>query len=57
MEFQKVAATVLGIVALLHLLRAIAGLELVIGTYSLPPWASWIAFVGAGALSYWGWKA
>ncbi len=57
MSFTKVAATVFGIVALLHLLRAISGLSLNIGTYSLPAWASWVAFVGAGALCVWGWKS
>lgn len=55
-EFRKVAATVFGVVALLHLWRAIAGLDLIIGGWTLAAWWSWIAFLFAGGLSYWGWK-
>lgn len=57
MEFTKVASVVFGVVAILHLLRAVAGLELIIGTVSLPAWASWFAFLFVGGLSYWGWKS
>ncbi len=41
-----------GIVALLHLWRALSGTELVIGTLSIPPWGSFVGFLLAGYLSY-----
>lgn len=43
---------VFGIVGLLHLWRALLGLELNVGSLSLPVWASFLAFLVAGFLSY-----
>jgi len=37
---------------LLHLWRALMGLELNIGSFALPVWASFLAFLLAGYLSY-----
>ena len=45
------------VVGLLHLWRAIAGLPLNIGAFSLPVWASYIAFFVVGSLAYWNYKA
>ena len=44
------------IVAILHLWRAVAGLPLNIGTFSLPVWASYTAFVVVGLLAYGNYK-
>ena len=43
---------VFGAVAVLHLWRALLGLELNIGSFALPVWASFLAFLVAGYLSY-----
>lgn len=43
---------IFGAVALLHLWRALLGLELNIGSFALPVWASFVAFLAAGYLSY-----
>ena len=43
---------VFGAVALLHLWRALMSLELNIGSFALPVWASFVAFLVAGYLSY-----
>ena len=43
---------VFGVVAVLHLWRALMGLELNIGSFALPVWASFLAFLVAGFLSY-----
>ena len=48
---------VFGIVALLHLWRALSGAELVIGTLSIPPWGSVVGFLVAGCLSYLNYKS
>lgn len=47
-----VNTVIFGIVALLHLWRALMGFELNIGSFSLPIWASFLAFLVAGYLSY-----
>ena len=44
------------VVAALHLWRAIAGLPLNIGTFSLPVWASYAAFVIIAFLAYGNYK-
>lgn len=43
---------VFGAAAILHLWRALLGLELNIGSFALPVWASFLAFLIAGFLSY-----
>jgi Fe2+ transport system protein B len=54
--FILTAAIIFGIVAVLHLLRAINGLPLIIGIWEAPIWLSWLAFVVAGLMSYFGFK-
>lgn len=55
-NFFITAAIIFGLVAILHLVRAVNGLPLVIGIWELPLWLSWIAFVITGFMSYWGFK-
>ena len=42
----------MGFGALIHVVRILAGWELVIGTWRFPSWLSVIAFLIAGFLSY-----
>lgn len=49
----KVAGTIFGLIALLHLARALARIEAVFGGWTVPLWLSTIALVVAGALSLW----
>ena len=56
-QLLKINAAVFGVVAILHLWRAVSGLELNIGAFSLPVWTSFVAFVVVGALSYLNYKA
>ena len=51
------AATVFGIVAILHLLRLIYGWQLVIGTWSAPMWLSVAALLLAGTLAVLLWRS
>ncbi len=51
-QLGLVNTLVFGAVALLHLWRALMGLELNIGSFALPVWASFVAFLVAGYLSY-----
>lgn len=48
---------VFGVVALLHLWRALSGFELSIGTFMLPVWGSFVAFAFAGYLAWLNYKA
>jgi hypothetical protein len=52
--FNVVAGVIFMLVALLHLLRIYMGWPIAIGSSSVPMWASWIALVVAGGLSYFG---
>ncbi len=52
--FTLLAGVIFAIVALLHLLRIYMGWPVVIGDWPMPMWVSWIAFVVAGGLSYFG---
>tara|TARA_Y100000310_G_scaffold250945_1_gene257324 strand:- start:51 stop:248 length:198 start_codon:yes stop_codon:yes gene_type:complete len=56
-ELHKIAGTVLGLAALLHLVRSITRMDLVMGTWTAPQWISWVAFAVAGSLSYLLWKS
>jgi hypothetical protein len=50
--FSVVAGVIFALVALLHLLRIYMGWPVVIGSWTVPMWVSWI--VVAGGLSYFG---
>jgi hypothetical protein len=50
-------AVIFAAVALLQLIRAIAGWPVTIGGTVLPLWPSWIAFVVAAGLAWLGFKA
>jgi hypothetical protein len=54
--FTTIAVFVLAIVAFAHLLRAIAGWEIVIGGVVLPMWPSLLAFLFAGGLAVGLWR-
>jgi len=48
----QVTGTLFGIIAVLHLVRALMGIPAVFGTWAVPLWLSWIAVLVAGYLSY-----
>ena len=47
-----IAAVIFGLIALLHLLRAIFSWPASIGTFNVPAWLSYIAVVVAGYLAW-----
>jgi len=53
-RFSVVAGAIFALVALLHLMRIFVGWSVLIGSWMVPMWVSWIAFVVAGVLSYFG---
>ena len=52
--FVLLAGVIFAIVAVCHLLRIFMGWPIVIDTWTVPMWLSWIALVIAGGLSYFG---
>ena len=50
------AAILLTVVALLQLLRAVAGVRVMVGETLIPIWASVVAFVVAGGLAIGLWR-
>ena len=56
-NFSLTAAIVFAVIALVQLARAVFGWEVTINAYAVPLWFSWVAFIVAGGLSYFGWKA
>ena len=55
-NFFLTAAFVFTLASLLHLIRAFSGWELVINSYSVPLWVSWLVFLIAGCLAWQAWK-
>jgi hypothetical protein len=51
-SFHLLAGTIFGFVALIQALRIFMGWPVIIGGWDAPMWASWIAVVVAGGLSY-----
>jgi hypothetical protein len=52
--FVLLAGIIFAIVAVCHLLRIFMGWPIVVDTWTVPMWLSWIALVVAGGLSYFG---
>jgi hypothetical protein len=52
--FVLLAGIIFAIVAVCHLLRIFMGWPIVIDTWTVPMWLSWIALVIASGLSYFG---
>lgn len=51
-----VASIFLGLVAFLHLIRAVLGVEITVGMSVVPMWMSWAAVVVTGGLSLLLWR-
>lgn len=54
--FSTLAAAIFGVVAVLHLVRILIGWSIVVGGWTVPVWVSWVGFIIAGTLSYYGAK-
>ena len=56
-ERMAMAPASFTIVAILQLSRAIMGVQLIVGSHTLPGWPSWVAFAVAGTLAWLGFSA
>jgi len=52
--FATIAAVIFALVALLHLLRLVMGWSVVIDSWTVPMWVTWVGLVVAGGLTYYG---
>jgi len=52
----RIAGTIFGIVAVLHLLRIISGIQVLIGDFFLPVWVNWMGLFGTAILCIWLWQ-
>ncbi|MEE9441433.1 MAG: hypothetical protein V3V99_02045 [candidate division Zixibacteria bacterium] len=50
------SGTVFGLVAILHLVRAILGWPFQVGDWMVPIWISYVGFMAAGFLSIWAFR-
>jgi hypothetical protein len=48
----KIAMVLLSLVAIAHLLRVLFGLEIIVGSWNVPMWGSYLGTVIPGALAY-----
>ena len=53
-QILTVTSAIFVVVALAHLVRAVMDWPIVIAGWIVPIWLSWLAFVIAGALGYFG---
>ena len=51
--YLSISAAIFGIVALIHIVRALSGWAFQIGTMEVPILASWVGFVITGVLAAW----
>lgn len=54
--YLRIAGAIFGVVAILHALRLLLGVQVVIGGYTFPMWLSWIGPFIATYLSYEGFR-
>ena len=51
-SYSRIAAIIFAIVAILQFMRAGSGREISLNGAAIPLWASWVAYVVAGALAF-----
>ena len=52
--YLLVTAVIFSLIALLHLVRIIIGWSVMLASWSVPMWLSWVALIVTGALAYFG---
>jgi hypothetical protein len=55
--FCALAAAIFALIALLQLIRIVMGWSVTLNGVDVPFWASWIAVIVAGTLSFFGFRA
>ena len=56
-RYALISGIVFGVVAVLQAVRAFNEWPVQVGTFAVPVWFSWLAFVVAGSLCLWAFKS
>ena len=56
-KYVQVSGLVFGVVAVAQAIRAFENVQVQIGSFAVPVWASWIAMIVAGSLSAWAFRS
>lgn len=56
-RYQVVSGSVFALVSAAQLTRALAGWPAHVGTFDIPVWFSYVAFVGTAGLAAWAFRA
>ena len=56
-KYAEVSGTIFGVVAAVQAIRALNQWPVQIGSFAVPVWFSWIAFVVTGCLCVWAFKS
>lgn len=56
-KYVVVSGMLFGALAAAQLVRALLQVPVQAGTFSIPIWASWVAAVVAGSLSFWAFRS
>ena len=54
--FTLIAVLVFAVVALLHVVRLFTHFQVILGSHTIPMWASWIGLIVAGLLAVMVWR-
>ena len=55
--YNIISGVIFLVVATLHLVRIIYGWQILVGdSFAIPFWISWVGFIAAGILAYFGFK-
>ena len=55
-SYFSFSTLIFSVVAVVHLIRAINGAVVSVGSTTLPVWGSWVAVLVAGYMAYQGWN-
>jgi hypothetical protein len=56
-KYVVVSGAVFGVVAVVHVLRAVNQWPVLIGRFDIPVWASWIGAIVAGGFCAWAFRS
>ena len=56
-RYVVVSGAIFGVVAVLQAVRALNQWPVLVGTFEIPVWTSWIAMVVAGSLCAWAFRS
>ena len=55
-KYLIISGAVFFSIACLHLTRILYGWQFQVGSWNIPMWASWLAFIATGLLSIWAFR-